>query len=802
MNQIPYEYHNIPIPGGGYVTGLVYHNQVKEILYCRTDIGGVYRFEYAAKTWTSLGDHIRPDALAESYPIAIALDDNNPSRLYMACGLYEDEEGLLCISEDRGNHFVYRKIPVPVHGNLSGRGTGYRMVVSHKDPNTIYFASQTSGLLVTRDRGETWMRTDIEGELFLTFVFLSPDDRCLVVGTAGVMTQDSHGYRGHSLYVSYDEGESFRQLPQPECLIVKESTMPGLVAQRYAYDGKYLYVTFAQTGRTQYMPINAYSCDCGDVLGGVVVRYDFLKNGHISACSVITPNASNTLKLAKDLAQLRDDRVFPVVAGQYDKKNAIYDFGFSGISTCKAMPGLLVVSTICRKQGDKIYISTDYGDHWAVILCGTFLGTLSIRAPYMDPKYYDGRSVVHWVSDVKINPFDPDEVWFNTGTGVFRCSNLQDNKRIFSDYSDGIEETVHMNVYSPVHGGIKCIDLVGDIGGFAFTGITTEADRPFMDENDHKVVTCINADYSDQIPGNVIVAARGNWTGTSKGGLLLSRDLCRSFKNIRMPYGINGYIDTLLYEIESPNVDPGWVAMGQDTRNIVWCLSDHGELPFGGIIVSHNGGYTFEKARVCDGHGYTLEQGHMKVFSDKVHPDVFYGFADRGRIFVSTDGGSTFFKKTTPTSFSQNLDFGTLDMRNKHEIRGENGKYGVFYIAAGSYGLWKMEYDFERDEVVLTRLSKDRESIYKIGLGLNRPGGNFLTEDKMLYFNGILDGEYGFYRSSDELKTVERINAWNQMYGDINSIDADKKVFGRFYIGTGTRGLLYGTPQRKEAMLL
>ncbi|MBQ0042326.1 MAG: endoglucanase [Lachnospiraceae bacterium] len=802
MNNIPYEYHNIPIPGGGYVTGLAYHNEVREVLYCRTDIGGVYRFEYANKTWKSLGDHIRTDMLDESYPIAIALDDQNPGRLYIACGRFESEEGVLCISEDRGNHFEYRSIPVPVHGNLYGRGTGYRLIVSHRDPNTLYFASQTSGLLVTHDRGESWLRTDINGEMFLTFVFETPDERCLVVGTAGVLTRDRNGVRGHSLYVSYDKGESFAPLPQPECPILRESTMPGYVAQRYAYDGQNLYVTFAQTGRANDNPIMSYSCDCGDVVGGIVVRYDFLRNGRISACSEITPNASNTLKMAKDLASLRDDRLFPVaningdVGATNARKNAVYDFAFSGISTCKAMPGLLVVSTICRKQGDKLYISTDYGDHWAVILCGTYLGTLTTRAPYLNPEYYDGASTVHWVSDIKINPFDPEELWFNSGTGLFHCDNFQDNKRIFSDYSDGIEETVHLNLYSPVHGGVKLIDMVGDIGGLAFTGISATADKPFMDENNHKQVTCINADYSDALPGNVIISARGNWTGTSKGGLLLSRDLCRSFKKIGMPYGINAYIDSLLNRIEQPNVDPGWVAMGQDTRNIVWGLCDNTELTFNGIIVSHNGGYTFEKAKVCDTHGFTIEQGHMRVYSDKIDPDLFFGFADRGRIFVSTDGGATFIKKNTTASFSQNLDFGLLGAGERFEIRGENGKRGVFYIAAGNHGLWKMHYDYDRKEVLLDKLTHERDCIYCIGLGIQNGSKNILTDNKVLYFNGTIDGEYGFYRSADDMKTVERINTPSQMYGDIRTIDGDKKVYGRFYIGTGTRGLLYGMPQR------
>ena len=62
----------------------------------------------------------------------------------------------------------------------------------------------------------------------------------------------------------------------------------------------------------------------------------------------------------------------------------------------------------------------------------------------------------------------------------------------------------------------------------------------------------------------------------------------------------------------------------------------------------------------------------------------------------------------------------------------------------------------------------------------------------MLYLCGIIDGAYGFYRTADACRTYERLNTRKQMYGEINSIDGDKRTFGRFFLATGSRGVLYG----------
>ena len=124
MIQEKYEYRNLPIPGGGYVTGFTFHPKKKDLLYIRTDIGGVYRFQREQQRWKSLIDHVTMDDLSETFPAAVALDPEHPERLYIACGIDAEPQGMMAVSEDCGESFVRYPMPMNVHGNKNGRGTG------------------------------------------------------------------------------------------------------------------------------------------------------------------------------------------------------------------------------------------------------------------------------------------------------------------------------------------------------------------------------------------------------------------------------------------------------------------------------------------------------------------------------------------------------------------------------------------------------------------------------------------------------------------------------------------------------
>jgi photosystem II stability/assembly factor-like uncharacterized protein len=53
----------------------------------------------------------------------------------------------------------------------------------------------------------------------------------------------------------------------------------------------------------------------------------------------------------------------------------------------------------------------------------------------------------------------------------------------------------------------------------------------------------------------------------------------------------------------------------------------------------------------------------------------------------------------------------------------------------------------------------------------------------------------GFFRSDDKGATWLRINDDQHQFGFCNLIIGDMRVYGRAYVGTGGRGIVYGEPK-------
>ena len=87
---------NVAIGGGGYITGIVYSKTEEGLKYCRTDIGGAYRWSKNDAQWVPITDHLG-GVNGDDWNLigieSIATDPVEPNRVYLSCGTYANSNG-------------------------------------------------------------------------------------------------------------------------------------------------------------------------------------------------------------------------------------------------------------------------------------------------------------------------------------------------------------------------------------------------------------------------------------------------------------------------------------------------------------------------------------------------------------------------------------------------------------------------------------------------------------------------------------------------------------------------------------
>src|SRR6476620_5430709 len=77
-----YTWSNVAIGGGGFVSGIVTHKTSGDI-YCRTDVGGAYRWDATNSKWIPLLDWNSDQETTYQGVEALALDPQNANNMYM-----------------------------------------------------------------------------------------------------------------------------------------------------------------------------------------------------------------------------------------------------------------------------------------------------------------------------------------------------------------------------------------------------------------------------------------------------------------------------------------------------------------------------------------------------------------------------------------------------------------------------------------------------------------------------------------------------------------------------------------------
>jgi hypothetical protein len=168
-----------------------------------------------------------------------------------------------------------------------------------------------------------------------------------------------------------------------------------------------------------------------------------------------------------------------------------------------------------------------------------------------------------------------------------------------------------------------------------------------------------------------------------------------------------------------------------------------------------------------------------RVGSDRVNPNKFYGFKS-GTFYVSTDGGKT-FAATAASGLPQG---------GPVRFKAVPGREGDIWLAGGAewdntYGLWHST----DSGASFTKLANVAEAD-NIGFGKAATGQTYPA----LYAAAEIAGVRGIFRSTDAGQTWVRLNDDQHQWGRAGetALTGDPRIFGRVYVGTNGRGVIYG----------
>ena len=434
--------------------------------------------------------------------------------------------------------------------------------------------------------------------------------------------------------------------------------------------------------------------------------------------------------------------------------------GYCGISLDRQHPGTLAVTTLNRwGPVDTVWRSTDGGSTWNDIVEKS---TRDVTAtPFLlwgQPKAKLGW----WMAAFAIDPFDSDHAVYATGATVYATNDFsnvnKDQPTHWRPWVAGIEQTAIITLMSPI-AGPHLLSGFGDIGGFVHEDLDVSppqgmyANPMFGNTN--------TLDYAELKP-NVIV--RSGRPHEGQAALGFSEDGGRTWQPLAV----------------SPSQAEGR-RRGADPA----------------IIVSADGGTFMVVSRPTPGisrdggKSWTPVKGlpaNARPIADRTDAQKFYALDfDGGAFFVSIDGGAT---------FSRAESSGLPDDIKPDEPTWHEAAWPLMATPTKTGDLWLVSKTglFHSMDAGKS-FAKVPSDLHVEVLGFGKAAAG--RSDPALFAIGTMHGLKAIWRSDYSGRDWVRINDEQHQYGTrFRCITGDPRVFGRAYVGTDGRGVLYADPQQ------
>ncbi|MCL2689498.1 MAG: hypothetical protein FWE57_06590 [Chitinispirillia bacterium] len=768
-----FKWGNVVMGGGGFVSAIITSKTERNLIYARTDVGGAYRWSESGNRWIPITDWLGPNDMGLFGIDALALDPQNPSRVYMLAGTeyFNQGKSMFLRSDDYGETFDTINVTqhFRIHGNGWGRHNGERLAVDPHNSNILFAGTRINGLWKTTDRGNSWSRVTsapaVSNSAILNsginFVLFDPNH------TAGGVTARIYigiaAAGSANLYVTDDAGESWNLIPFPT---LSKPVMPHRAV--LTPGGRFLYVTTANgTAPESGTPITR----------GAVLKYDT----HNKNWSDISP---------EDM--MSDPRVpDPHNPGNFTNDWGAWLGGFSGISINPNDSNHIIVATINKWKpqiwegsgaaawGDRIFATTDGGESWT----GTFgdvddgnWAQTSQSAPisflYNSGFNWIAGESIHWSGSIEFDPFNPKRVFIVSGNGVYMADDFSPGSRFRWNFTvRGFEETVPTDMVS-IPGG-PLITAIKDYDGFVHDDIT----RPVRASRHQPQIGCnYGIDFAKLQP-NIVVRVGGDDRPADhrdyRFPIFYSQDTGRTWtKFVTAPEPGRNY--------------KGKVAVSSDGRVVIWTPRERNT-----VLRTADWGATWTTVP-----GLSPQTPHPKA--DPLDPSVFYIFG--GGVHRSNDTGKTFTRVTTgvATPFGNgNFDGWTNDMQVTPGVKGHiwvvghawDGRNGGYLARSVDGGETFHHVDPAVNPVYTQRV----QHAQAIGFGKAAEGADYPA----IYICGTINDQLGIWQSIDEARSWVRIDDEKQAFGALangNFVRGDMNTFGVVYRSTAGRGVAVRMP--------
>lgn len=714
--EAAYTWKSLPVGGGGFVSGVVASRQERNRFYLRTDVGGAYRWNQAKGAWESITDW-SIDA-GDQGVSSLALDPQNPARLYMVTGISYFNSGRTWLLRSSDYGATFEKVEVTssfkANGNGGGRHLGERLAVDPNLPTRLLAGSGSSanGAFLSNDRGSTW--TAIAGiDRDANASFVAFDSSSSTRGTATKIIYVGLARTGkRNLFRSDDAGATWSVVTGLDTLVPQR----GIVAENGS-----LVVTYADK------PVLEQSG-----------KGSIWKRTRAGIATEISPNGSHQAWSGIHAQPGNPDRLIA---------SSINSYG---------TPQCWVSKTSCgwgsAAWGEVILTSEDGGTTWTNQVAGINnpSKTVKLASEPNGPRWAESANAnIHWSGSVVFDPFDPSRAFVTSGQGVFRAAGLNTSAVTWNFSTRGIEELV-TNEFFPVPGGTH-VSAVWDYDGIRWQNDSTYPDNKFQPGQGHNYTLAV-----------ALAAPRfmARFGAGNTASVLVSSDSGKTWTAMPRPVASAG----------------GKVFFNRDASVLLFARESQ-------VFRSTDKGATW---------GSIAWGAHASpVFvSDPIDPKLIYSYnASTGALLVSLDGGASFTSRGPITSWGNG------------RLAPVPGRTGEFWLArnggttaTSEDRLLRYAIDPATGAVALVKgfgPSVGLQVANLVGTGKASPG----MTHPALYIWGKANNIVGIHRSTDSGRTWIRVNDDGHQYGGPGNgqfIYGDPDRFGRVYMGTFGRGVVYG----------